>query len=177
MLPTTSRLKFDLYQHEIICADVCSAYWGKFDYWSEPYNDTLAGLKLEPDRGMGIGGLDIFWEIDRGTEAPRILWEKMVKYRQYSQIVRKPFHVVFVIQDYAKDIEVKLYKGTDREAARIDKQKKRIREIERLSIEARCGNLFLFTCQDWIIKYPQNTVLASPTGATYSFETLLELYK
>lgn len=178
MLTTTDKMKFDLYQHEIICADVCTAYWGKFEHWSEPMSPDLVSLKLEPDRGMRLYGVDHFLEIDRGTEIPRILWDKMTKYRRYSQMLRRPFHVTFVVQDYSKDIELKLIRDRgEREGARIEKQKKRTNVIRQLSLEAECGNMFLYTCQDWMMRYPDEVILGSPTGQTFSFQSLKELYK
>ncbi len=177
MLSTTDRMKFDLYQHEIICADVCSAYWGKFEHWSEPSSPELASLKLEPDRTMTLYGVEYFFEIDRGSEPSRVLWDKMMKYKAYSQILRRPFHVIFVIQDYAKDFNLKHVPKVEREVARLDKQKKRMAQIEGLAIEAACGNLFLFTCQDWILKYPNDVILGSPMGQTFSFGSLSDLYK
>lgn len=177
MLPDTHRMKFDLYQHEIICADVCTAYWGKFERWTEPVSDQLSSLKLEPDRYMKLEGLNIFLEIDRGSENPGVIWDKMQKYRAYSQLLRQPFHVVFVIQDYSKHLDLKTLVADEREAARISKQRKRTDLIGKLTEEAECGNMFLYTCQDWIMKYPLQAILASPMGQPFSFQTLSELYK
>lgn len=178
MLTTTDKMKFDLYQHEIICADVCTAYWGKFEHWSEPMSPELVSLKLEPDRYMHIYGVDHFLEIDRGTEISRVLRDKMTKYRTYSRMLRKPFHVTFVVQDYAKDIELKLIRDpAEKEVARVEKQKKRTNVIRQLALEAECGNMFLYTCQDWIMKHTDNTILGSPTGQVFSFQTIAELYK
>ena len=177
MLPDTDRLKFDLYQHEIICADVFTAYLGEFSHWGVPASETLTRLQLKPDRYMRLYDVELFLEIDRGTEGPGILAGKIDKYRQYSQILRRRFHVLFVLQDYRKDVELKAIKDAgEREAGRFEKQRKRGELIKELAIEARCGNLFLFTCQDWILNHPQETIIGNPFGQPISFKMLPELY-
>ena len=177
MLPDTDRLKFDLYQHEIICADVFTAYLGKFSHWGVPTSETLTRLQLKPDRYMKLYDVELFLEIDRGTESAGILAGKMDKYRQYSQILRRRFHVVFVVQDYRKDVELKAIKDSaQREAGRFEKQRKRGELIRELAMEARCGNLFLFTCQDWIMRHPEEPILGNPLGSALSFEMLPDLY-
>ena len=178
MLPDTDRLKFDLYQHEIMCADIFTAYWGKFTHWGVPRSDTLERLQLKPDRYLRFGEAEFFLEADRGSEGASILRRKIEAYRQYSQVLKRPFNVVFIVQDYSKDFEVKFIKDQgERETKRLEKQKKRGEVIKDLIQEARLGEMCLFTCVDWMTNHPEDTILASPLGAVYSFQDIEKSYQ
>ncbi|HXU39598.1 MAG TPA: replication-relaxation family protein [Blastocatellia bacterium] len=178
MLPDTDRLKFDLYQHEIMCADIFTAYWGTFTHWGVPRSETLERLQLKPDRYVRFGEAEFFLEADRGSEGTSILRSKIEKYERYSQNLKRPFHVIFVVQDYCKDLSVKFIKDpAEKEATRLDKQKKRGEAIAGLIQEARTGEMCLFTCVDWITNHPTNSILASPLGAVYSFDELANRYQ
>jgi hypothetical protein len=172
MLPTTNRLRFGLYEHEIICADVYVSYRA-CECWCEPNGANLQALKLEPDRHMIWSGLHIFWEIDRGTESPKIIKDKMEKYIRYKEEIGKFFYVVFVVQDYSKHPDLKLLKGDqERREAQKKMQYKRAMEIDSAAAQMKAGNQFLYTSQEWIVNKPFSQILCSPLEVAFSINEL-----
>jgi len=173
MLPKTYKMKFELYEHEVICADVYAALYSKHSGWCEPVGENLKSLKLEPDRFMKFGRTNIFLEIDRGSEGSSIIKQKLENYIRYETLTQRHFNVVFVLQNYAKDRDIlKLKDPAARKEGRLRLQKKRGEQIAGIAEEFRRGNQFLFTVCDWVIKYPDEPILASPLGQPLRFADL-----
>ena len=165
MLPHTKYPNnYFIRQHELDCAEVFVSFFPYLSYWQSPYGDyRKAGYKdfikhrIEPDRLMGINGMEIAWEVDRGTEdVDEQLEPKIDKYIAYSNA--NPTHrftVVITLQKYRR---MSLPNRAGRVLAMLQEKKRR--------------NQFLVA--------NHQTVIASPLGSSYVSpldpEKLVKLY-
>lgn len=151
MLPDTPRLKnSDKFLHEEAAADLFTTYHSHFKGWQ--YEPIVGSLRA--DRGMQLGDLTIYFEVDRLTEQVQVLRDKIDNYIRHSSETHQRFHVVFS------------FVGSDEN---VNKRGKKI--IPYLE-EVRRGDQFLLANHNALLLDPFGEVLYSPRGAIVSFSML-----
>lgn len=99
MLPGVSALREAKYRHEMACGDLYVAFHTLCEFWERHEDDTV-----EYDRKMVYRGLTIFFEVDLGTESPKIIESKLSRYRKRFQRERQPFFVIFALKEHRENV-------------------------------------------------------------------------
>lgn len=152
MLPSTHRLKSsDKFLHEQAGADLFVAFKSHIKRWAhEPYIKSMRA-----DRGMQFeNGLTIYFEVDRMTENPQDLKDKVDNYLQYYAETEERFHVVFTF------------------VGNQEKVQKRGNKIIPYLQEKSRGDQFLIVNHARLISNPFGQVLYSPRDEILSVSML-----
>lgn len=95
MLPNTRGLQEPKYKHEVGAADLFAAFYPYMQQWAyEP-----AVLKERADRGVRMFGKTFYLEVDRATESPKEIEEKLENYIRHSRESGERFYVIFALMD------------------------------------------------------------------------------
>ncbi len=140
------------YRHEFICSQLYTLFVGTglVTRWERP---QFKDLGLRPDRFMQYAGLNIYWEIDRGSETYDVIRDKIEKYLKLASRTDTKFHVIFVTRDYL----INPLTGKPKQSA-----KSRATGIyEILHQYGFTTNQFLIAIYDWILKPPFPNVFVS----------------
>lgn len=94
-------------QHELSCADVFISLYhtGRLEHWDYRWTKQeedyygIKRLKVYYDRKFVVDGKVFFLEVDRGTEDPEQLEDKIRKYKDFStNFPDEWFYVLFAVQ-------------------------------------------------------------------------------
>lgn len=150
MLPSTRGLQEPKYKHEVGAADLFVAYKPHMQQWA--YEPPI--LDNRADRGMRAFGKTVYFEVDRGTEAPAEIEEKLARYIRYSRDSGERFYVIFALMDGKE-----LAHNRGNKLIPILKAQKR-------------GNQFLLAHHQRLTSDPLGKYLYSPLDELYSLETV-----
>jgi hypothetical protein len=154
MLPRTRGLQEPKYKHEVGAADLFTALYPHLVAQGGAWSYEPVILDNRADRGMRLFGKTFYFEVDRGTEAPREIEEKLDRYIRYSQKSGETFHVIFALMD-----------GKESAQSRGDK-------LIPLLQERRRGNQFLLASHARLEEDPLGRLLYSPKDELHSLENV-----
>jgi len=150
MLPSTKGLQEPKYKHEVGAADLFVAFHPYMKQWA--YEPPI--LKERADRGIRMFDKTFYLEVDRATESPAEIADKLENYIRYAHETGERFHVIFALMD-------------GKETANS-----RGKKLIPLLQEARRGNQFLLAYHKRQVEDPLGTYLYSPTDELYSVQTV-----
>jgi hypothetical protein len=161
--PRVKELGLQNYLHEIGCNDffVSLCLSGEDFTWT-PVSDQADGFRF--DRGFQIYGKQFYLERERGTQSKKDWREKI---EQYINLKGKYF-VVFTFEYYKQNpFQPELTKEA------IESKERELVE-EFLDLAGTYGRQHQFTAtpQSFLVDFPLETILASPTGEAFSFRTI-----
>jgi hypothetical protein len=151
MLPSTRGLQEPKYKHEVGAADLFVAYQPHASQWA--YEPAI--LDNRADRGMRAFNKTVYFEVDRGTEAPGEIEAKLDRYIKYAQASGERFHVVFALMD-----------GKEQATSRGEKL------IPLLKARKR-GNQFLLAHHSRLTADPLGRLLYSPLEELYTLQDVI----
>jgi hypothetical protein len=113
------------------------------------------------DRKAQLFGKTIYFEVERGTQGPEKLREKLDRYVKHFRETREKFYVLFTVQDYQPN---------PFEKVKISAKEKGF-ELFRLFDEMELPGNYLVCYHESLIKYPLKTEVVSRFGKN-TLETL-----
>lgn len=155
MLNSTQRIKdIRKYPHEHAAADLFVAFYPHIQSQGGRWAYEPAVLSDRADRGLMLFDKVFYFEIDRGTEAPREVAAKLNNYARYAEERGKQFYVVFSILGGKKT-----------------PQARGLELLPLLAAQKRASQ-FLLARHESLVSDPLGPVLYSPANELYSIKSV-----